>query len=335
MLKFTHIKAIYNVVKHLRVSEERPLPTVQYRGTVKLHGTHAAVECSASELRPMSRERYISIQSDNAGFAVFCSGHRQQASIRAIEARLRILSKANVDDVITIYGEWCGPGIQKGVALNSLKERQFVIFAATKSQKSFEQFEYIEIWPFKNEFADTSIYSIFDAPTWLISINFDDELAYEQALNKVEKITLEVEAQCPYATIFGVTGIGEGIVWTPINEYFGRSDLFWKSKGPKHREVKSKGSKPLMQAEQLASVEAFVEYALTEVRLMKGIDHVKALGKPIEMESTGIFLKWLADDIIRECADELAENSLEWKFAARYINTRAITFWKKAIINNI
>lgn len=282
----------------------------------------------------MSRERYISIQSDNAGFAAFCSGQKQVSAIRTIERRLRVDSGSSDDDTITIYGEWCGPGIQKGVAVNQLPERHFVVFAASRSSILGEHMYIDVVGPFKSIFSDASIYSIYDSPTWSIDVDFSDELACERMLNNVEELTLAVEARCPYATGFSISGIGEGIVWTPIGEHFGRSELFWKSKGPKHREVKSKASQPSLQPEQLESVEAFVEYALTEARLEKGLDHVRAMGHEVDMKSTGLFLKWLADDIIRECADELTANSLEWKFAARYVNTRALSFWKQAVVRD-
>jgi hypothetical protein len=302
---------------------------------VKIHGTHAAVECSGCGIRPMSRERYISILSDNAGFAVFCSGHMQATAIRAIERQLRVDSGSSDDDIITIYGEWCGPGIQKGVAVNQLSERHFVVFAASRAPVQGEH-EYIDVvGPFKNRFSGASIYSIYDSPTWSVDVDFNDELACERTLNNVEELTLAVEAQCPYAVGFSITGVGEGIVWTPIDEHFGRPELFWKSKGPKHREVKSKASQPSLQPEQLESVEAFVEYALTEARLEKGLDHVRAMGCQVDMTSTGLFLRWVADDIVRECADELAANSLEWKFIARYVNTRALNFWKKTVTRDM
>jgi hypothetical protein len=56
--------AIYDTTK--------PKPTLTFKGTVKLHGTNAAVCWNASSgMWAQSRENIITPEKDNAGFAFF------------------------------------------------------------------------------------------------------------------------------------------------------------------------------------------------------------------------------------------------------------------------
>jgi len=80
-----------------------PKPTLTFTGTVKLHGTNAAVVYSKEHgLYAQSRERVLSIESDNAGFAFYVESNREY-----FEKKFAQIMTEDYDTVV-IYGEWAG-----------------------------------------------------------------------------------------------------------------------------------------------------------------------------------------------------------------------------------
>lgn len=88
MKKFPSIEQFRNTVKSVQLTHdyvgrdtnEDPIyehisdyPVVQFTGTVKLHGTNAAIRICNGEITYQSRENVITPQKDNAGFATAMS----------------------------------------------------------------------------------------------------------------------------------------------------------------------------------------------------------------------------------------------------------------------
>ncbi|PRP97619.1 hypothetical protein ENSA5_33120 [Enhygromyxa salina] len=149
----------------------------------------------------------------------------------------------------------------------------------------------------------------------------------------IDGATREVEACCSWAARFGVEGVGEGVVWQPRAEHFGDSELLFKSKGERHQVVvRARVAKRTpLDPELIASVEAFVAYAVTDPRLAQGLDYLAEHGMEVEMRSLGVFLEWLAGDIRREHASELEHSGLEWKQVARPVTERAKSWFRDAM----
>ena len=124
-----------------------PPPTLEFTGTVKLHGGNAAVvtgplkltRTTAESTKPstervwaQSRHKILLPEAnrDKRGFAqyvhdtssVFCELLALARSV--YEGAGRVVQE---DDYLAMYGEWCGEKIQKGVALTGLP-KMFVIF---------------------------------------------------------------------------------------------------------------------------------------------------------------------------------------------------------------
>ena len=109
------------------------MPVVTMTGTVKLHGTNASRSINQDgEQWSGSRSKIITPESDNAGFATFCH------SKNSVFERLFELIPFNGYDYITIFGEWCGQGIQKGVAIAELP-KMFVVFDIKRSYDNPER----------------------------------------------------------------------------------------------------------------------------------------------------------------------------------------------------
>ena len=336
MHKYTHIESIYRVNKYIKKTNKADIPEeykvkgpVCFRGTVKLHGTNSSVVCAADTLTPQSRNRQLSLDNDNCGFAAFVDS--VQEGIRAIETEIRDKHNIPSDTALVLYGEWIGPGIQKGMAISKLPDKQWVLFAAKIVEG--DESRYVDvIGPLEDRYAEHRIFSVYDVSTYSLEIDFSSEESKQAAIQTFEKLTEQIDKQCPWGTKFGLEGPGEGIVWIPVGDHWGHKDLYWKSKGSKHKEVqrpaKSKGN---LDPAVLESVEKFLNFAVTETRLNKGLDYLREMNKPIDMPSMGDFIKWVSQDVRRECADELEANQLDWKQVSKGVGAKARGFFKRKV----
>jgi hypothetical protein len=156
------------------------LPTLDFIGTPKLHGTNASV-CirSDGEIWFQSRKNIITIDKDNAGFAVFAC-HKDKIKLwekisKNIQSKLDLPD--NID--IIIFGEWCGKGIQSGVAISELS-KMFVIFGidiitASGMRHHLCRHDFLEcIYGIYDSF--DNVFSIEDFGFYEITIDFDTTL---------------------------------------------------------------------------------------------------------------------------------------------------------------
>ncbi len=328
MIKFTHIENLHTAARY---AKEFIAGEVKFRGTVKLHGTNSSVACTPDGLQAQSRNRKITSNDDNAGFATFVERKEMRKLIREMETVIRKQFKVTQDTPVTIYGEWIGPGIQNGVAITKLQERHWVLFAAKAGtgddSKYLDLMEVRELHEMIWE-TEEKVYTVFEVGTYSNTIDFGLGASVEQAIEHMDRLTEAVEEQCPYAKYHDIEGMGEGIVWVPLGKHWGNSDLCFKTKGEKHKQVnKAKRNKPTLDPEVIESVDKFVDYALTENRLNQGIEYLKEMKSPITMQSTGDFLKWIGGDVKRECRLELQDNDLKWTQVAKAVNMKARDFF--------
>ena len=108
--------------------ENKPLPTLKATGTVKLHGTNASILLDGEEnLKVFSRNHQISVDNDNAGFAKFVQDNEPELREELLDLRAFY---GDEEGNIRVYGEFVGPGIQRGVAISEIENKSFVIFEA-------------------------------------------------------------------------------------------------------------------------------------------------------------------------------------------------------------
>lgn len=296
------------------------LPTLKFRGTVKLHGTNAAVVLHPDgSLVVQSRKRVLTLESDNAGFAAFVHG-RVEAFRHIFENQILPEVKETKDKAIALYGEWCGSNIQSGVGLSKLPSKRFVIFAVRLHSEDGSE------WLDMNEFdvmpthPDFGIYNILEFPYWEQTVDFNSPA---ESRNEMVNITLDVEKECPVARAFGVdNGVGEGVVWRCIEPGFKSSDFWFKVKGEKHSTSKVK-TLASVDPEIAKSAKEFVDTTVTENRCIQGIQYLKEVGKELDKRNTGIFLKWVFEDIMNEESDSLTASSLCAKDVSKPISTKA------------
>jgi hypothetical protein len=303
------IKEVNDVCKY----DGLKLPTVEFTGTVKLHGTNAAVGMNAetAEMWVQSRSRIITPGDDNAGFAK--EVQEKHLAYRALLTQVSASVGCKADKIY-VYGEWCGGNIQKGVALNQLN-KMFVVFkvVAVTGEKSEE----IDLDVFNNieAFNDFNIYFINQFLTYAVEVDFNKP---GEVQNKFVELTEKVETECPVCAQLGAKGIGEGIVWN--GKWNGR-DLIFKVKGEKHSASKVK-KLASVDPETLNKISDFVEYACTENRLNQGLENVE-----LEMKNIGQFIGWINKDIHDEESDVLKKNGLSMKEVAKELSRKSREFF--------
>ncbi|MGP1493719.1 MAG: RNA ligase family protein [Streptobacillus sp.] len=309
--------------------------TLTFQGTVKLHGTNAGIILDREgNYYAQSRNNVLSIEKDNAGFAAFALQPQVKLWIQPLLQS--VLNRSDEYVSVALYGEWAGQGIQKGVAVSEV-EKFFAPFALcfyTKSEKEGVDYERNFLPDNLLDLYKNEALRIFPVTMDLlgiehIEINFS-ELSLANISNELAQKTLSVEECDPFAKYyFGVEGVGEGVVWKLVDtkgiEQYG--NLIFKVKGEKHSISKVKTIAPV-NVERIEKITEFVEYACTENRLNQGLDYLKEQGKELDQTSTGDFIKWVMNDILKEESDVLLENGLTWKNVQGMLAKKAQTFYK-------
>lgn len=318
-IRFPSIEAYKNAIKNVRkCMDYKNLQTyepVEYTGTVKLHGTNAAfIYAEDGEYNFQSRERILSLQSDNAGFFVFGESNKDDLVKIAKLAKL----DANLEGTVAIYGEFVGPGINKSVAVNSLDRKVFYIFAIKIDGK------YVEDEILKKITPTNDIRVVLqDSPQYSITIDF---MRPSEFTDKLEEWTLEVEKECPIGKFHGISGVGEGIVYVPVGEKRNISELWFKVKGEKHSASKTTvGAKT--KAPDLKTVLEIVDNVVTENRLNQGLSYLKEMNLDTSNKNTGIFIGWVMKDIAKEDSDVIINSGLDWKAVQGHCADRAREFY--------
>lgn len=297
-------------------------PTLTFSGTVKLHGTNASV-CFNSEngFWAQSRQNIITVDKDNAGFAFFAESHK----IELCSLLDDLIDKNQIDTkiyTVSIYGEWAGKGIQKGVGISQL-DKAFYVFGVKVSKPQDEEFNsyWIDYTNVRNE--NCRIFNVADYETYKIDVDFNMP---QLAQNKFAEITEKVENECPISKAFGIeNGLGEGVVWSV--EYKDSVHRF-KVKGDKHSVTKVK-KLASVDVEKLKSIQEFVAYSVTENRFNQAIENV--FGKDdLDVRKMGDFIRWFVKDIASEEMDTMVENGLEPKDVNKYISTKVREMFFKA-----
>ena len=290
-------------------------PVLPFYGTVKLHGSNAGVSFRKKDgIWAQSRSNIITPDKDNLGFAAF-----METNIEAFEKLFESLKEHIVDEntIITIFGEWAGERIQKGVAISKLP-RFYSIFAVKVSpDKENRYFLPADKWKHLKDHVHR-IYNVQEWKTWEVDIDFNDAGKIVPTLSDIVE---EVEKQCPVGKSFAVEGPGEGVVWLHHSEKYGT--LRFKTKGEKHS-VSRVRKKVTIDPEIQNSIDSFVDYSVTENRLNQAIEVVfTENGEEINIKKMGAFLSWMAKDIEAEENDVLLKSGLEIKQVNKAISEKA------------
>lgn len=300
MIAFPSIESLRHVVKGTEIRckiNNLPLPKVDYVGTCKLHGSNASVRFTPDgEIIPQSRNRVLSVGDDNFGFAAF------------VEKNKEVIKRLFDGEECTIYGEWCGGNVQPKVALEQL-EKHFVIFSVFVRDQMLPVSRAFEASGEDTPVYNTAgVYFIDQIPTYKITVDFSRP---EDVIDELTDLTIAVEQECPWGKFRGVSGIGEGIVWAPVDQSL-PFEMWFKTKGLEHKKG-AKAPKVEVAPEVMATQRELAEKLLPQWRLEQGISVLRERGLDVEPKNIGVYLQWVSEDILKEEQDTMAANGTDWK----------------------
>lgn len=302
-----------------------PLQTqVSLKGSVKIHGTNAGfIMWKGGNITVQSRNRQLTLDSDNQGFARFIAVQEAAKILRPVAKSLLKLC-----DGVAVFGEWCGEGIQKGVGISGM-QKAFVVFdiCLVKDGEIAGMLQQDHLEEYINTDLDR-VFCITQFDTHSLDIDLSNA---EECYEKLDKITDAVEEDCPVAAKLNPkgNGVGEGIVW----HIEGFPQYRFKHKGTKHQRA-SREPKRIKETnpEVFAAFQEFAEMALSEDRLLQGVEYLREMQlDPFDVKNTGEYIKWVNKDILKECAVELEElentKGIIWKQIAPKVSTVARQFY--------
>ena len=311
------IELLHNCIRTLTLLAEQgqPYPVVEYRAKVKLHGTNCAVQITPDGIAAQSRTQMLTPDADHMGFAAWAYGNL---------AYWRQLTPG-----LVVFGEWCGPGVAKGMAISQAKSKLFCVFAIQSADRMIYEPEAIRALLPAGEPAELHVLP-WEGDAFVIDFGSRDALkAVAHDLNaRVD----EVEREDPWAKrVLGISGLGEGLVLYPTRidgapalDAARIAQLMFKAKGEKHRTAGR--SAVQVDATAAASIAEFVAQMVTPARLEQGL---AAVGGVRDAKKTGAFITWIADDVKKESVAELEASGLTWSKVDSAVKAAARTWFLK------
>ena len=286
--------------------------TIPLIGTVKLHGAHADIVVHADNAVQLQSRNVLDLklENDSYGYAAFMLPLQSEV-LDLKDQYYRRYKELNPDIAINpefpliIAGEWIGAAIQRGVAIASLSKR-FAIISASINDTWLPDAAYASI---HNE--SVGIYNISRAGFYHHSLDLNN---IPTSMETMQTMTNEVEKECPFAKIFGISGIGEGIVWKATTPPFSGPDFWIKTKGPLHAVTNSAIlPKETISLEQKERAMVFARAVVTEMRLKQGWDYLAETGVEQSKKGVKAFLNWLSQDCETEEKREIEEMEVDLK----------------------
>ena len=319
MQTWPSIELLYNLRRSLELVEEAP--KITYRAKIKLDGTNGGIQIfTDGKVAVQSRSQIISPENDNLGFANW------------VNQNIDYFANLASDEHATIFGEWCGKGIQKRTAISECDRKIFAVFAIQFGGID-GKIAKLEIRPekiaeFLPKHPDVFVLPFYGEP---FVLDFADRTQLASVVDTINQAVETVEKVDPWVKeTFGIEGIGEGLVLFPesgeLAERLSYAELLFKAKGEKHQAVKTK--EPVQIDPEVAkSTDDFVNLFVTPARLEQGVTEVGC--RQLEIDKIGAFLKWFNTDVQKESAAELEVAQLSWKDVNKVVMKAAKEWYQK------
>lgn len=311
------------------LDETLPKPTLTFKGTIKLHGTNAGVSYNdESGIYTQSKGNTYSLDmtSSHMGFTSFVRT-KEQLFLNTIN---HIKDKWGIDTsiyTITVYGEWVGTGVQKTVAISELPKSLYV-FGIKISKPNDPNFDSYWLDASELRFPEMdNCWNIYEFETFEIEIDFNNPQLVQ---NKFVELINYVEDECPVAKHFGVSGIGEGIVWT--GSYKGQT-LIFKTKGEKHAGKSKVKTLKSVDEGRLAIVNEVVDKITPIWRLNQMFNEATNQGNDIDRKHLGTYIKMVIEDVMKEDHDIIVDAGLEPKEITKGVsNIARMYFFEQELV---
>lgn len=313
-----NFRAYYKTLVHVFSHVNKTPPVFTFRGKEKIHGTNAGFNVFPNgSIRPFKRSGWVSVGDDNAGFAAWCVAHLS-----------KFLLPDHGRDFI-VYGEWAGQGIQKGVA-HAECPKSFYVFSILDGERLIVNPTEIEsllqvVMNFTDEEAGHSRVYVLPWHTDDVVIDFGDPLAVKSAIEVLDSLTdVAATSSASAREYHDINGPSEGLVFYTLDG----TNLF-KSKSEKFDTVK-KSSPNAVDYEKINNLNEFAKVLVTDARLEQGFSEVFPNGNP-SMKDTGAFIRWIANDVLKECEGEIAASDYDWKAINPYVAKRASNYLRDKV----
>lgn len=302
----------------------KKLPTLTYRGTVKIHGMNCSVVVD-----PAKKSFYTQSRTQLLSESETCNGFYNFANNVEISKFFLDLSYAlsshfkNEYSEYAIFGEWAGQTIQKKVAVSKVP-KFFTIFGVfgidNQGEKHLIDEDLVYTMVHSQGSKPRTVYHSLDFPSFLFELNFND---VETWLLMLSSLVEDIEKVCPVGAHFGENGTGEGLVFKCLTPGWENSRYWFKLKGEKHKSSKDTTlNESKIQVQE--SVRDFVEYTCTENRMEQGVDLVfNQKGETPCHAKIAEFLRWVVKDILKEESDTLHASGLTSKDVTKDISAKA------------
>jgi hypothetical protein len=322
-VSWSSIGLLHNVattLAHLEKLGQRPFPRVSYKAKVKLHGKNTAVQITSDGLVVQSRTDILSATSDLNGFAKWVAANESHFT--------------SLPENIVVFGEWVGPGIEKGMAASQIPAKIFAIFAIQTGRGEHARVVYdpaqieAQIQPLLQ---CSNVHVLPWEQTGEIVLDYGNKEQMESMTPLLNELVDRVEKEDPWIKrTFGFSGLGEGLVFypEPAEQLFSPEELallMFKAKGEKHRTA---GTKQAVQIapEVVENTAGFVQLMVTEARLEQGVS--EACEQKYEVRNMSKFLNWVLADVQKESAAELQAAGLDWKQVGAAVQRHAREWYK-------
>jgi hypothetical protein len=283
----------------------KELPVFEFQGVTKIHGTNSAIVFSSDgSFYCQSREKIIDEIKDNAGFAHWVNkeGHKIWLNLWHVLGQTK--NHSSPVKHIVLFGEWAGGSIQKGVAMNDLP-KMFIIFGLKVIYED-ETTEWLNS-SLIDEMPKINVYNIARIPTYDIEVDLDRP---DKAIEKMVEIATKIGDECPFAKSFGVSGIGEGVVFRLKDEYgFGNA---YKVKDERHQKSKIK-KLPTVDVVKMGNIQQAVETHIHEDRLQQIYDKIVLTEADKVPQKIADFLRLLIEDAWTEEGDAIRASDISRK----------------------
>jgi hypothetical protein len=305
-----------------------------FLGLVKMHGTNTAlVQLPNKFVYGQGRNRIMTLETGNQfRFAEWYTDEKRAEAIANIMYNIRVFSKCPENSTIVLYGEFCGDGVQKKVAISKIATHSFFAFAC-KIVSGVGENQWLNMRSLADyiEDRDHNIYNLACFDTYKVEISSAD---FAGAFKIFDDLARQVENQCPVSKALGLEGRGEGIVFATNSEEGSQwlSNVF-KAKGPLFVDTKERDVKDVEQ--KMESAQSFLERAITEVRMNKSLDAIKETPefKQFTMSNINAFITWLVEDIKVEEKETVCKIGFRSGELKTMIGHIAVPWFKKNVLN--
>lgn len=295
---------------------EEKYPVIYYTGTHKIGGANTSIRWCNGGVEFQTRNKVLGDGEDFHGFKRFCEDFDIP---RLLMTRLKMCYQITSPFNVTLYGEWCGAGVQDKHSISTLEDNVWIVFALKidgvyfylDNSISSEEMGVFNIrkWGLKMFTIDFSQYSFGD---W-------EKPAPELVLNEIETATVP----CPVSAHFRINGIGEGMVLTSVSKSLRTGNSFVVKLKNSRYDTKTAVTTKKNKVQNPA-VQEFLDKTITRPRLVQMMNELINNDLTVEMKNIKVFQDMVIADVIKEHQKDMADLNLtaeDWVSASRHIST--------------